>query len=299
MQQDHIIPSNAQRLSKLFFRSLFWPLAVQQPRDPVGLYHRHKENQCSALTALVYWDKTRFSGASTRFAFCNRVESGSEEASLLCGGTSQRVIGVCHFGVQLLQRPVDRHHDYRPLQRVAPFQKDPAAVSRESRLRVDFSLTYHCFCHLTLCLCSFERWDLLAGPRALLSLKVPPPPAASRKYIISGDKHRKPDMLSCCAAIFLPLSFHHKSKLRQPLCSCTTKSAIGRHQRGNRQEADSPFSPPGFSKITSSSLFFSSNKNPCSWTSTVPKKLWLWTNTHIADALIYNPAQVFPPNRGS
>lgn len=75
--------------------------------------------------------------------------------------------------------------------------------------------TCHCCCHVALCW-SCYRSNLL-GTKLPFPLKSPLPASYCRKYIISGDKHRKQDVLSCCEAIFLTLSFHHKTRRRQPL----------------------------------------------------------------------------------
>lgn len=92
---------------------------------------------------------------------------------------------------------------------------------------------YHMFLFI-LC-----RWDVVVNG---IFLKAPPPRLVCRKYIIRGDKNRKQDILLCCQAIFLPLSFHRRSRLRQPFLLDTT-SAPGLHKKGTEQEADSPFLP--------------------------------------------------------
>lgn len=73
----------------------------------------------------------------------------------------------------------------------------------------------------------FVRRDLLFGHWAVLFLKSLHL-LAYRKHIISGDKHRKQDVLPCCEAIFLPFSI--KSLGCEQLCQLLdrTRKATGR-----------------------------------------------------------------------
>lgn len=232
----------------------------------MGLYHRHKENSPFApfpssrqsryieILEIKVYSVERQLGLLSK----DQAESGSEKPAFSVEKLFEAVIGICNlesgcFKGRWISIMIIGHCGGWHESVLVPKKKNSAAICESQHWFFPYappSLPY-----VTLCLCSFERWDLLLRPRALLFLKVPPPPASCRKYIISGDKHRKQDVLSCCEAIFLPLSFHHKSRLCQPLL---LNNYVSYWTAPEKQRAGSQLSifTPWSQKTTSSNLFF-------------------------------------------
>lgn len=203
-----------------------------------------------------------FGGASVGFAVWNQAESGSEKPAFFYVETFFKAYCLCVIWCSAASKAWggDKHHDYRPLQWVAWFGSGSyKRTLQESHVKVKTTHSFpmcHCCCHIALCLLFRQiKSSLRALSCPFFSSLSSPSPSWRRKYIISGDKHRKQDVLSCCESYFsyplLPSQVQAAStsppeQLRQLLN--TTRKAASRKPTLHF--------PPFQSQKTTSSIFF-------------------------------------------